>query len=123
MAAIAINTETNDLALGPGGFYMVTGTEAIRQDLWLRLNTIRGELPYAINVGVPMFEEVTVRGTSVDRVMAIYRKVILTTNGVTGFLIEPIARFAAANSALSFDFKVDTTDGPLSFSSSLPVIV
>mgnify|MGYP000028081040 CR=1 FL=1 len=123
MAQLAIDTETGDVALGPGGFYLVDGIEAIRQTLWLRLRTIKGELPYAANVGIPMVEEVTVRGTAPERVMAIYRDVILGTDGITGFASEPVASYDAANSVFSFTFRALTVHGTLDYSGTIPVVV
>lgn len=123
MAQLAIDTDTGDLAMGAGGFYMVDGIEAIRQTLWLRFNTIRNELPYATNVGIPMVEEVTAIGTAPERVMAIYRDVILTTPGVLGFIQEPEPSFDPETAEFSFTFVAETDDGPLSFSGTIPVVV
>jgi len=123
MAQFAIDTETGDLAFGPGGLYMVDGLEAIRQTLWLRMRTIAGELPYAANVGIPMVDEVTAVGTPPERILAIYRGVILGTTGITGFITEPVGSYDSENSAFSFSFKASTAHGPIDFSGSIPVVV
>lgn len=123
MAQIAIDTETGDVAFGPGGLYLVDGIEAIRQTLWLRFRTIRGELPYATNVGIHMVEEVTVRGTAPERVLAIYRDVILGTDGITGFATEPVGSYNSETSVFSFTFRANTTHGVLDFSGTIPVVV
>lgn len=123
MAQLAIDTETEDLAFGPGGLYMVDELEAIRQTLWLRLRTLLGELPYAANVGIPMVDEVTAVGTAPERIIAIYRGVILGTVGITGFLIEPVGTYDSENSLFEFTFKASTAYGPIDFSGSIPVVV
>lgn len=128
MSQLAIDRDTMDLVRP---LRLVTGIEEIAQDLWLRLQTFKGELVCDVNKGVPMAQEIVEKGTPPSRIAAIYRKKILETPGVTRFLavdmgggalsIGPVLELDPETRHLFISFRVETDEGELVFREPIAV--
>jgi hypothetical protein len=79
---------TGELVFVNGDVAMVSGLDAIRQDVEERLGYVRGDwfLDPEDPVAIPMFEEILGRKPSAAAVRSIYEKAILATPGVRAIL-------------------------------------
>jgi hypothetical protein len=79
---------TGELVFVNGDVAMVSGLDAIRQDVEERVGYVRGDwfLDPEDPIAVPMFEEILGRKPSAAAVRAIYEKAILATPGVRAIL-------------------------------------
>lgn len=73
-----------DLVLNPEGtgFVQLDAAEQLRQDLLITLETLRGTWRYDIEVGIPYFELVFVKGTPLSVIRQVFRDAILGVPGV-----------------------------------------
>ncbi len=115
MADLKINETTGDLEIGADGdLIIVTGADAIRQHLRIRLQFFLGEWFLDRRLGVPYYEEILRKSPNLDVVTSILRDVIRSTPGVlsiTSFVLD----FDGVTRALSLDFAVFSTEGPVAF--------
>jgi hypothetical protein len=102
---------------------IVSGIEEIAQDLWLRTQTFLGEIVYDTTIGVPIAQEIVRKGTPPSRIAAIYRRIILETPGVRGFLpmdnsdeLGPVLTLDPQNRGVTILYRVDTDEGELTMS-------
>ncbi len=72
-----------DIDLTNGDLSLVTGLEAIRQDLEMSLRTFLEETPYDLSVGVPYVQIIMGRGADINSVHFIMTQQILKVDGVT----------------------------------------
>ena len=76
----------DDLDITNGELSFVTGIDAVRQDLEMRLKTWLEETPYDRAAGVPYLQVIFARGVQVQAVRFILETIILDTDGVTEVL-------------------------------------
>lgn len=95
-----------------GSIVLVTGDDAIVQQLKIRFRFALGEWFLDTRLGLPIFQEVLVKNPNLTRVRGIYRQLITTTPG-----IESIEKFAltldSPTRKLSLSFTARKTDGEL----------
>jgi len=107
--------ENGDLEIGPDGdLIIVTGIDAIRQHLRIRLQFFRGEWFLDTRLGIPYFEEVLIKAPDLNVVQSLLREAVRETPGVisiTSFELD----FEGVTRKLSLDFDALTTEGPLRF--------
>lgn len=106
----AENPIEGDLRLEGGQLVLVTGIEAIRQELVVRLRWFRGEWFLDRRTGVPWFQRIIGHRTALRIVEQIIRNVILSTPG-----IEAITTFTLAHDnaerRITIDFEARTSSG------------
>jgi len=117
---LALDSQTGDLYLSRGGLATVTGVDAIRQSLTIRLRFYKGEWFLDPAIGVPYFESILVKNPRIPEVQSILRQVILTTPGVTG-LERFDFTFDAARRTARLRFTASSTSGPVVFDRELIV--
>jgi hypothetical protein len=84
MAYLDIKLDTDgDLAIEDGDVAWLDGADAVAQHIRCRLRMFKGEWFLNEDEGVPWFDEIFEKGVEDGRVVAILRKVILGTPGVT----------------------------------------
>lgn len=110
------NPIEGDLRLVDGQLVLVTGIEAIRQELTVRLRWFRGEWFLDRRTGVSWFESILGTKSALSLIERILRRVILTTPGVdeiTRFVLErdPVNR----SLLLTFEVRTVDSDEPLEF--------
>lgn len=120
MPMLALDLDAADLLIDGDQIGEVSSLEEIRQHLWIRLHLHLGEIPYQTDIGVPFADEVMAAGVAPERVVQIYRDIILETPGVVSFLDEPTLEFDATTRSWSLSFRVDTDEGELS--DSFPIL-
>ena len=107
--------ENGDLEIGPDGdLIIVTGIDAIRQHLRIRLQFFRGEWFLDTRLGIPYFEEVLIKAPDLNVVQSLLREAIRETPGVisiTSFDLD----FDGVTRKLSLDFRALTEEGPFRF--------
>jgi hypothetical protein len=87
---LKLNT-TGDLDLSTGDAQMLTGTQAARQRIEVKLRFFKGEWFLAPNFGVPYFRDILVKNPQTDVVRNTLVKAIETEAGVdkvTEFVLE-----------------------------------
>lgn len=98
--------------LDKGDLVLVSGRDAVRQHLAIRLRTFLGECFLDTRVGMPYFQQILVKDPNVSAVRALYRKAIMTTPGVTDLKALEVTVDWSTRTA-SVAFAVETTDGDL----------
>lgn len=83
MVDIKLDPVTHDLDLSSGGLGLITGDEAVKQKLSIRLRFVLGEWFLDQRIGVPYFESVFVKNPDEGRIRDIFRQTVLTTPGVS----------------------------------------
>lgn len=104
-----------DLFLENGELEFVTGGEAIRQDIEMRLRTWLGETPYDRSAGVPYLQIIFKRGTTLDAVNFILEQIVRDTPGVEEVLdFKP--ELDTKTRVLTVTGRARTIDGEIDFS-------
>lgn len=104
------NPIEGDLRLVDGQLVLVTGAEAIRQDITVRLRWFRGEWFLDRRTGVPWFQSILGQKLALAFIERILRGAILATPGVASITTFALS-FDAVERELALDFEVRTTDG------------
>jgi len=112
--------DQGDLAIENGDLVLLTGADAIRQHLKIRLRTFKGEWFLDQRLGVPYFDKILVKNPSLPQVTSLYRKVITDTPGVTALLDLAVSLDNAAR-RLTVTFAAETTDGPVELTEEVPL--
>lgn len=76
-------TKDGSLDISGNTLHMVTGAEAVRQRLWITLNTIRGEWFQDVTVGLPLGPSLFGKVGDRRAVDSLIRTTILTVEGIT----------------------------------------
>ena len=121
MADFRMDPVTGDLDITDGDAVLITGVDAIAQDLTRRLRTFKGEwFADPEGVGVPYLQKVLGKGNSIAAIRQVFKDQILATPGVLS--IDSFdADFDAATRALTVGFQGTTTDGPIDFSTTTEI--
>lgn len=106
----AENPVADDLMLRDGQLVLVSGTEAIRQDLAVRLRWFKGEWFLDRRTGVPWFQSILGHKADDITIERVLRRVIQTTPGVEAIVSFSIARDVAERE-LAVSFRARTTTG------------
>ena len=108
---IAWDELNRDMALGPeGDIFWVREDAAVEQHLRFRLRFFLGEWFLDIREGVPYFEKIFRKLSSLITPKSIFRRVITETPGIA-VLNRLNLRFDAPERCLSVDFEARTTGG------------
>ena len=106
-----------DLDLTNGDVTMITGPEAIAQDIQMGLRTWLGESIYDRSAGVPYLQVIFKRGTPIGTIEQILKEYIESRRGViqvteiTVTLLDPMTRqLKLSGSCTSIDGDVDFSD-------------
>jgi len=111
--------DSGDLVIGTDGdLVLVTGIDAIAQDLKTRLLFFKGEWDLDTRLGVPYFEEILKKAPDLNVVRSIYNDVITSTEGVL-FVDDLTLEYDGPTRRLSVSFSCQTTEGPLTFEDEL----
>jgi len=108
-----------DIEIGNSGdLVLVTGLDAIAQDLRTRILFFKGEWALDTRLGVPYFEEILKKAPDLNVVRAIYNDVITSTEGV--FSVNNLdLEYDGITRRLSVSFSCQTIEGPLTFEDEL----
>lgn len=79
MSNLKLDPLTNDLDISSANFEIVTGDDAILQQLRVRFRFFLGEWFLDLRQGIPYFSEVLVKDPNIARLRDIFRQTILTT--------------------------------------------
>lgn len=99
-----------DLDLTDGNVTLVTGDDAIAQQITIRLRLILGEWFLDTRVGIPYFGDIFVKNPDLTRVRSIFRQTILGTPGIAAFE-EFSLSVDNPTRTLSVEFRAKKTDG------------
>jgi hypothetical protein len=109
MSNIALNLPGNDLDLTGHRLRLVTGEQAIEQNLRVRLRFFLGEWFLDTQQGIPYWRDIFIKGPNLLLIRSIFRNAILNTEGIS----EVTSITATLNSAerrlyLNFAATMDT---------------
>jgi hypothetical protein len=122
MSDLGMNLLTNDIQLQNNDLYLVTGSDAIAQDLQQSLQVWLGEWFLDTTVGVPYLQQILVKNPNLDLIHADLVNAALAVDGVeqiTSLTFE----FDSVNRALSVNFEgIDSMNETLSVQTSVGVL-
>jgi hypothetical protein len=101
-----------DLAVENGIVPLVTGTDAIRQNLLIRLRTVKGEWYQDLRVGVPLYERVLGKVSTPIAIAALFQRIARETPGIASisqFLVD----YDPQGRSLSLSGEAETLDGEI----------
>jgi hypothetical protein len=104
----------NDMVIENGELVWVTGQEAIKQHIEMRLKTWLGETVYDQSAVVPYLQVIFVKSTPLDSVQFILTSVVEETPGVTG--AELAVELDSITRVLTVTGNAQTIDGDVDFS-------
>ncbi len=114
MSDLALNTDTLDLDFSAGELSLTSERNAIRQRVAMRLRLVKGEWFLNYYEGTDYYGQILGKKTSAQ-IDAELTRVILTTDGVTGF-VEPIQYVMNRTTRiLEVSFEITTTEGTIPF--------
>lgn len=99
-----------DLEIQGNTIPLVSGKDAIAQDVLRRLAMFKGEWFRDTRIGVPYYESILVKNPSLPVVRTIYTEAILETPGVSS-LSNLTVTFTDATRSLAISFEIRTIDG------------
>lgn len=120
MSAFKINDVTGDIVFENGKLVLLDGALAIKQHLFVKLQTFLGEWFLNTDLGAPWFRDVLVKNPNFATVQQMLKNQILQTPGVLNLLKFELD-FTSSTRDLNFSFEVLTTDGPIDFSTFIAV--
>jgi hypothetical protein len=119
MSDLGMNLLTNDIQLQNNDLYLVTGSDAIAQDLQQSLQVWLGEWFLDTTVGVPYLQQILVKNPNLDLIHADLVNAALAVDGVeqiTSLTFE----FDSVNRNLSVNFQgIDSMNETLSVQTSV----
>ena len=104
----------NDIQIIDGGLPLVTGLDEIRQIVSNRLQAFEGDWFLNLDLGVPYFQEILKKVTSVSQIETIFLQEIGSMPGILD-IEEFNLDFIAETRELNVTFRAVTTDGVLDF--------
>jgi hypothetical protein len=110
MPSFLFDRNTNDLDLTNGIRLTTEPSDELASRLQIRLQWLQGEWFLDERLGIPYFQRILVKGTSLQTVRSIYREAIRETPGVDEILNLDLDLNKAARE-LRVDFKVRSVDG------------
>ena len=110
--------EDNNLPVIDGNLKTKTGIEEISQMLETRFKSFQGDWFLDLDQGMPYYQEIFLKSTTVTEIESIFLQVVAGTPGVLdirefNLSLEPSTR------TLTIEFTVLTTDGVLDFSTEV----
>jgi hypothetical protein len=104
----------NDIQIIDAGLPLVTGIEEIRQLVGQTLRSFEGDWFLDLDLGLPYFQTILQKATSVSGIEAIYLSAIGAIPGIVDILTFNLS-FDPANRIMNIAFSAQTTDGVLDF--------
>jgi len=110
----------NDLVIENNDFVFLEGVDYVKQKLSRDLKTFLGECFMDTTIGIPYFQEIFIKGTTINRIAAIYKAAILQTFGVIEIL-DFNMDYNNANRNLIIDFLVNSEEGTIKISEEIAI--
>ncbi len=117
---LKLDPVTGDLAIEDNDLVLIDGTEAVAQDIEIRLRFFLGEWFLDQRLGVPYYEKILGQKPRLTAIAGIFRKAIMTTPGmlsITDFSLD----YDGPTRALSVSFRGKCVDGDFLFNKELIV--
>lgn len=114
MSDLKIDQATNRLVMESGDLVLTQGQDTIQQHLISRLRSFRQEWFLNLDEGVPYFQEVLKKNPNPKIIDAIFKDVIVNTDGVIE-LTEFDLKFDTEARKLLVAFTCETLEGEINF--------
>lgn len=109
-------TADGDLDITAGALTLVTGADAIAQQIKIALRLFKGEWFLSPTEGMPYFDKIFQKGVRPAAVESIFRRALLAIPGVLEVLfLELELDGATRQMSLDFEVRVEGSDTPLTF--------
>lgn len=109
MSDIKLDFGTGDLDLTGHQLNLVTGADAIEQQLRIRLRFFLGEYFLDTRQGIPFYREVLIKNPNLPLLRSIFREAIITTPGVSSVQdVQVSVNGVTRTLSLTFVATIDT---------------
>lgn len=115
---LMMDLPTGELVLSNGDLALITGSDAVLQDIHRRLRTFLGEWFLDIEAGVPYYQDILKKNPNPQVVATVIQNAILGTLGVIE-LQEFDSQLDSTARQLTVTFKALTTEGVINYSEIL----
>lgn len=109
---LALDPQTGDLLLTAGDLSLVSDLEAIRQEILIRLQFLRGSWFLDTTAGLPYFESILVKSPNLAAIRTLFNNEILSVTGVNAILSLTLD-FDRKSRKLTVTYSVSTDVGQL----------
>jgi len=106
---------SRDLAIENNDFVLLSGLEAIQQDLDDSLRLLLGEWFLDTRQGIPLFEKILGQKPRLAVVTSIFRDAVLRVNGILN-IFDLVPDFDAQTRTLTISFRAIATEGEFEYS-------
>jgi len=106
---LKLQTIDHDLDVSTGDVEILTGREAVSQNLRIRLQFFLAEWFLDARIGIPYYEKILVKNPGTNVVRSIFRQAITTTPGIAE-LVSLATDYDGTTRTLSITFTAKTTD-------------
>jgi len=110
---IKLDSDTKDLVIENGDLVLVSGVDALEQDIRLQLGFFQGEWFLDESVGVPYYQSILVKNPNLIGIKELFRAKLLSIPGVDEVLSLNLT-YTNATRTLEVVWKVNTALGELS---------
>jgi len=114
MIDLALDPTTGDLDLSTYDLQTVEGAAQVRQQLEMRLRTLRGECLLEADFGVPYLQDIFKKNPDLTLVEGIFKEQIIGIPGVNR-IISLTSSLEKQTRRWSLEFKVDTIYGVVDY--------
>lgn len=115
MADLLLDAD-GDLDITAGALSLVTGADAIAQQIRIALRLFKGEWFLSPSEGMPYYETILQKGTRPAALQSLFRRALLQVPGVVEVLsLDLDLDTATRQLSLTFEVSVDGSDQPLVF--------
>ena len=113
---IKLDTQTHDVDFSTGDLQVISGSEAIAQQLRIRLQFFLGEWHLDTRTGIPYYQKILVKNPATNVVRKLFQDAILSTPGIRELTSLELS-FDSPSRALSVSFiaAIIGEDEPLIF--------
>jgi hypothetical protein len=111
-------SSTGDLAIENDDFVLLTGIDAIAQDVDVRLQFFKGEWFLDTRIGVPWYEKILGQKPRLVAVKTLLKNAVLSTPGVLSVLDFDLD-YSRSLRTLSVNFHANSVEGEFEFNKEL----
>jgi hypothetical protein len=113
MSQIQTDAGSGDLVFEGGSLVRIEGVDEIAQHIRVRLRLLRGEVPERQDLGMPVFDDLLIKGAAYDLITQAIRDTIQGTPGVVSVDAVDLGELDSATRTLPVSFSATVSLGDL----------
>lgn len=86
MIDLKLDSVTHDLVVENNDLQLVEGSEQVKQNLLIRLQSFKNDWYLNVDIGLPYYEDILVKNPNISDIDAYFKAYILETDGVSELL-------------------------------------